>query len=339
MKKLFTPFILPLLVFFLSCSSDEPQTPNEPETPIIKEKKTKLTYSKSISETPFIKPHEAIVHNNKLYVVDDLKTFSYDFNSKEWLTINDINTDNFETIANYPYLEYNVGFIRNNKWYVLRYKKIYSFDFTTNQWTEEKSFSDAFSKLYAPIGVYENNRLFVFSDLGSVIYEYNFENKELIKHGKLEAHGNTGQLVKSIFKINNEYYYTKVSHYKGLKIFKFTEDFKQLEFLNEYDNTNYIAQGSGFIFGDKIIFGLGGEASADSNGNITSTSQNDKFYYYDTKEDAFGEVENTFYEKRYVALPIQHNNKYYLLGGKNITGNIQNYRNTLDELKFEIIEE
>ena len=224
-KTMLSSFLFLSLLILNSCSNDNSigDTSKEPNAVI---KRTKLISSESISETDFIKPYETIVYNDKLYVVDDLKTYSYDFNTKEWLTVNERNTDNFETVADYPYFDYNVSFIRENKWYLLSFESLYVFDFSTNTWTKEASFYGNYSKILAPIGIYHNNRLFVFSDVWGGVYEYDFETKDLIEYSNFGQKNNSGQLVKSVFKVNDEYYYTKITYYNSIKIYKFVDNFK-----------------------------------------------------------------------------------------------------------------
>lgn len=320
-----------IILIILGCSSEDV------ENEVIEESNTEtvinltITNTSTISNTPFSKPREAIIFENNLYAVNDTHTYKYDFSSNIWETIN----ANSIGVADYPYFEYNVSFIRDGKWNIINSNALWAFDFSTNNWEKIKEFTD--NSLGSPIGIYDNNRLFIFSDFMDKVYEYNFENNTLIEHSTFEQKSNYGQLVKSIFKIGDTYYFTKLSGYNKISIYKWVDNFTNFEFLNEYQS-EYIAQGTGFVFNDNIIFGLGGETSADGNGNLTSFILNDKFYYYNTTNNEFKEIKNSFYEGRYVSLPIEYNDKFYLLGGQTITNNEIIYRETLDQVDFEFIE-
>ena len=318
-------------LIILGCSNDEtnPETETETETETVSV--LTLTNSSIVSNTPFSKPREAIVFDNNLYTINDMNTYKYDFSSNMWETINTNSTG----VANYPYFEYNVSFIRDNKWNIINQNALWTFDFTTNNWEKIKEFSDNF--LTSPIGVYHNDSLFIFSDIFDKVYKYNFENNTLIEHSTFEQKNNYGQLVKSIFKIGDTYYFTKLSDYNKISIYKWIDNFTTFEFLNEYQS-EYIAQGSGFVFNDNIVFGLGGETSSDGNDNITSFQLNKEFYYYNTTNNTFKKIENNFFEGRYVSLPFEHNNKFYLIGGQTINNNEIIYKATLDQLEFKFIE-
>lgn len=324
--------IITLTLFACTSDNNNPEEENNTEPINI----LTLTNSESASIAPFIKPRERIIFENNLYVVDRLKTYKYDFNSSNWEILNQNNTELDFGVADYPYFDFNISFIRNGKWYIINRRALWSFDFTTHIWTNIKSFGN--SELLQPIGIYDKDTLYIFSDIFSTIYTYNFETNSLIEHSTFEERPNYGQLVKSIFKINGITYFTKINGYDKIQIYKWNNNYTEFELLNEYQ-ANYIAQGSGFVFNDKIIFGLGGEASADGNGNITGYNLNDKFYYYDTTKNEFGIIKNSFYQGRYVSLPIEYNNEYYLLGGKTVSNNQVTDIETLDKLYFEYIEQ
>jgi len=322
--------ILPALTI-LACSNNNgdiqiDDEPNSKTTTILT-----LTNSSSISGTPFSKPREAIIFENNLYTINDSETFKYDFGTNTWETIN----TNSSSVANYPYLEYNVSFIRDNKWHIINENALWAFDFSTNNWTKIKQFTD--NKLGSPIGVYSDESLYIFSDLSNKVYKYDFETNTIAEHSTFDKKSNYGQLTKSIFKIEDTYYFTKLSGYDKISIYKWIDNFAQFELLNEYQS-NFIAQGSGFVFKDNIIFGLGGQSSVDENGNMASFQLNDEFYYYNTTNNEFKKIENSFYEGRYVSLPIKHNDKFYLIGGQTITNNEVIYKETLDLIDFEFIE-
>ncbi|WP_103069798.1 Kelch repeat-containing protein [Aquimarina sediminis] len=331
--------ILPLIFLALFSCSDDENTIDENSIPTPDPTPTNiltLVDSKSISTTPFTLPKETIVFEDNLYAIDDFKTYKYNFELNIWETINENNTDLDFEVADSPYFDYNVSFIKDDKWYIMHRRALWTFNFTTLVWTLEKQFFH--NKLTAPIGFYENNTLYVFSDIFNTIYTYDFENNLLVDHSTFEQRPNYGQLTKSIFKIKGEYYFTKLSDYNKISVYKFSSDFKTFEYLNEY-KTDYVAQGSGFIFNDKIIFGLGGEISVDQNNNISGYQLNNKFYYYDTQTNEFNTIANDFYEGRYLALPIEYNNEFYLLGGINVSNNQQKNKATLDKLAFKLIKQ
>jgi hypothetical protein len=212
---------------------------------------------------------------------------------------------------------------------------LWTFDFTTNNWEKIKEFTN--NLLISPIGVFDNDSLFIFSDIYDKVYKYNFEDNTLIEHSTFIPRSNYSQLVKSIFKIGDTYYFTKIAEYNKILIYKWTDNFTNFEYLNEYQ-ADYIAQGSGFVFNDNIVFGLGGQATGNQNGDIIDFQLNNKFYYYSTSENVFKKVDNTFYEGRYASLPVEYNNKHYLLGGQTIINNETIYKETLDIIDFEFIE-
>lgn len=316
-----------ILLTILGCSSDNNDVIIDPEPINV----LTITNSVSLTSIPFSKPRETIIFENNLYAINDSNTYKYTFDTNVWELID----TNGIGVANYPYFEFNVSFIRNNKWHIINQNALWAFDFSTNNWNRIKQFND--NNLTSPIGVYNNETLYIFSDIFNKIYKYNFENNSLIEHSTFDQRSNYGQLVKSVFKIGDNYYFTKLTGYNKISIYKWIDNFTNFEFLNDYQS-EYIAQGSGFVFNDNIIFGLGGESSSDGNGTITNYQLNSEFYYYNTTNRKFKKVKNFFYEGRYVSLPIEYNNKFYLLGGQTIINNEIVYKETLDQVDFEFIE-
>ncbi|QKX06181.1 hypothetical protein HN014_15105 [Aquimarina sp. TRL1] len=312
-----------IVLTFLGCSSDNDSNNTIDENNSEPVETLTITSSKSISNTPFSMPREAIIFDDDLYVVNEMNTYKYDFSSNNWETVN----TNSVGVALFPYFDYNVSFIREGKWNIINENALWTFDFSTNNWEKIKEFTD--NALISLIGIYHNNSLFLFSDIFDKVYKYDFENNTLIEHSTFDQRKNYGQLVKSVFKIGETYYFTKLSNYNKISIYKWTDNFTKFQLLNEYQS-EYIAQGAGFVYNDNIIFGLGGEAAV---GN------NDKFYYYNITTNEFKEVKNNFYEGRYVSIPVKHNNKFYLIGGQTITNNESISRETLDQVVFEFIEE
>lgn len=322
--------ILILLIIF-GCSSES----NDSE--IIDEKNQEtnsslaIISSSKVSDTPFSNPREAIVYDDHLFVVNDTNTYKYDFVSDNWETIN----TNSAGVANYPYFNYNVSFIRDNKWHIINQSALWAFDFETNNWEKVKNFSN--NSLTSVIGIYENNSLFLFSDIFTTVYKYDFENNMLIEHSNFELRKNYGQLVRSIFKIGDTVYFTKLTDYDKITIYKWVDNFTKFEFLGNYQ-AEYIAQGSAFVYNDNIIFGLGGETASDGNGNLTRVILNDKFFYYNTTKNEFGRIRKSFYEGRFVSIPVAYDNKFYLLGGRTIIDNTDIRRKSLDQIEFGYIE-
>ncbi|MER3376798.1 MAG: hypothetical protein RIM83_19305 [Allomuricauda sp.] len=318
------------MVFFIAYGCSDNETPIHDETTKAPESKEVLTLlnSKKANDTPFKLPRESIIFEENLYVVDESKTYKYSFDSNSWETINAAS----EGVAVFPYLNYNISFIRNKKWHILNEYSLSMFDFTSNTWEEIKRFQN--SDLHATIGVYVNETLYVFSDIiRDEIFKYDFENNELLPYSTFEKKPNYGQLVKSIYKIGESYYFTKLSDYNSISIYKWNNNFKTLEYINEYE-TEYIAQGSGFAYKDNIIFGLGGENSVDENGEITSFKLTDKFYYYNVTNNEFHEVKNSFYQGRFASLPIKHDDSFFLLGGYTILNNQRKEVQVMDQLSF-----
>ncbi|WP_396632573.1 hypothetical protein [Maribacter sp. R86514] len=322
-------FILHLLIIMmiLGCSN---KNENIEENIIESVNLLTITNSSSVSNTPFSKPAEAIIYEDNLYSISDLNTYKYNFESNIWETIN---TNNLN-VANTK--DSNVSFIKDSKWYIINRKGLWTFDFSANKWEILKEFTD--NLLLASSGVYHNDSLYIFSNIYDNVYKYNFENNSLILHSTFTQKPVYGILTKTILKIKGSYYYLRLTNGGKMAIYKWIDDFTNFELLNEFKYEDWLTGGSAFVFNDNIVFGLGGDIVTGVHGGIASFSLNDKFYYYDIINNESKKIENSFYTGTFNALPIEYNNKFYLLGGTTILNREIIYRNTLDQIEFKFIE-
>jgi len=326
--KILLAFVM-LSVF--SCSTDSIDNNLTNDTAVVTNATPELTLvnASSVSITPFFEPRASIVYKNMLYTVDDASTYVFDFSTQKWDKTVNQNVLDGPNVASLPSEKSNVSFLRKNMWHILSSKALYAYNFDTRKWTIEKEFTNN-EIIENPIGMFSNGNLYAFSKMDSTIYMYDFEANTFVEHSVLDLSSNEAQLVNSIYEVNGEFYYTNLSDYRTISVYKFNADFTEVELINEQVDKN-LDKGSGFVYQDKIIFGLGG------NIEDTNLQLNDTFNYFDTATNEFKTVENRMYESRFISLPVEYNDAHYLLGGTFVESGVKTPRKSLDKLEFDFV--
>lgn len=326
MKTLNYLSILFLILLFSCRKDDVVVTPTPEPDPGPSGPRPALVNSKKISSTPFEDPRAAIVYQDKIYVVTPDETYSYDFMTNTWQLLI---AYPFGSLANF----YGISFIHNNNWYLKFGMNMWSFDFSTNTWTFEDNFSNVTVGLVK--GIYYDDTLRFFAEYDTVIYNYAVDDKVLSVAGYTNPKGNSLN-ERAFYKVGNEFYYfngTSTSSY----ISKWTNNFKNFDYLGNYRSNN-ISDCVGFVYQDFIIYGLGGEVYSNGSGSVKQHFMHDKFYYFNTSTKTFGKVDSSFYDTCVYGFGLEHDGKYYVLGGKKVVNDKFVARKSLDIVEFEIVE-
>lgn len=335
-------FIICLLFIFISCSKESTSTSTtqeqEIEEPVFVLDAINV---ETLSDSPEGFSRTKMIYNDKLYTVYEDKTFMYDLKSNTWSLIlgSDIDLDN-----THFYFGNHTNFIKDNKWYLLSDRELLEYNFEQNDWTKIETFPISNGRFYVH-GIFKDDAIY-FVDKGNGnpdIYKYDFETSNVTTIGSYDNPGDRGPLSNSIFEINGSYYYAQILA-RGMRFSKFSSDFENLETLNEfnYENNfdNAFSGASTWVYDDKIIFGLGGSITQDSNGEtIVNSLINNKLFSYDTKTNEFSSLENTPIEEACIAAQtFSYNNEYYLFDGITINNEKVERRNLLQKLTFNIVE-
>lgn len=339
MKVVYQSIFFIISMFLISCSSDESKNENnlEDENPTEEPIKVlNLVNIEKIADTPVSIFRSHIVHNNKLFSVSYNDTYVFDFELATW-TLLDTNTEN--VFLNYRFGDPVVNFIRNGDWHMFTESGLFVFDFELSKWSVVKAFPQT-NGLFSTAGFYIEEDMAVYfvdnSNGNDTIYKFDLLTNELLMHGEYVNEYFSGNTYNGSLVLSNSYYHVKPRS-QGIIISKFNEDFTDLSLINDFDTKTYLINSIAISFENYIIFGLGGSATQDANGNITKDDSTLKFYAYDTVNDSFAEMPSQFYESCRGAEVVMYNNEFYLINGSTIKNQKSEYRNIIEKLEFDFI--
>lgn len=332
--------ILILIIVLSSCSKDKAEINSNTEVdvqePIIL---LDLVSVEKTSDTPNDDMGASIINNDKLFIIDNQKTYEYDFVQATW---NLISED--ENLPENWIFYSSINIMRNGKWNIFCDRGLFEFDFELKDWKVVQSFPIV-NGIFSTHGFYKDDVIyFVDNSSGNDnIYKYDFESKEVTIHGNYENMGNRNTLSKQVFKIGNTFYYLTQTSI-GFTFYKFSTDFKNLELLFPIDGSivpemQSLPNGVAFIEGENIIFGISGTATSDTDGNLYNSVVNKELYFYNTNTNDLGVMPSSFYDECHNGSVVSHNNEHYLLYGYRVKEKKKEYRKTMERMYFDYVEQ
>ncbi len=317
----------------VACSSDSTDaTPTEAIDEEVEIEVLDLVNVQTIADTPIPDFDSFLVFRDKLYAVKAKDTYVFDFTLTTWSFLGtDTDMPNF--------LDSGFSFLRNGKWNLFTGGGLFEFDFDLEDWKVIDLFPQSNSLFYVNGFYLESEEALFFTDRANgndTIYKYDLLTNELILYSTYNNEGYHGGIANNSFVVNGSHYLIELERSNLPSIYKFNDDFTELNSINNYSIENQLDGGVAMNFENYIIFGLGGIPTSDGE-NITRDPSTLKFYSYDVVNNIFAEMQSSLYESCRAANLVTYNNEFYLINGRTIKNQKSEARNSIEKIEFDFI--